>query len=329
MRDAGLFASPGGWPLLLLAPAAWLLLLLLDRLAARRLARIVGPRVPALARERDPRRRATRRALFALALLGATVAALGPLARAGSAAAPRRGADLVFCLDVSRSMLARDLDPDRLGRAKAELAALAGRARGDRLALLLFAGEARPLVPLTEDAASFAELLAGADPWSVRRGGTDLGAAVDAALALLEGATGAHEAIVLLTDGEDLSGSGLEAARRARARGIAVHAVGFGTELGSKIPVDGGFLRDPLGAEVVSRLEPSSLRRLAGETGGLFLDASKEKEPLRRLYDGRLAAIEGRRVAGEPGRETLFQWPLLLALGLFLAESALGERRRT
>ena len=202
----------------------------------------------------------------------AVVAALQPLWGEGTASSSARGADVVVCLDVSRSMLARDVPPSRLAAAKREIRALARTRAGDRLALVLFAGEARLAAPLTSDVESFCEIVDLADPLSVGRGGTDLGAALEAALAALEGAAGDHAAVILVTDGEDLGGRGLRAAEACKARNVAVHCVGFGSAGGAKIPVagDGGttFLRDRGGAEVVSALDPDGLRRIAEATGG-------------------------------------------------------------
>lgn len=322
-----LLARPGAAVLLLLAPLAWALLLLLDRAATRRLDRLLGRRAPALMGETSPRRRGVRRALFVTGLFLGLFALLGPTWGAGTAALERRGIDLVVCLDVSRSMLAGDVAPDRLARARRELRALADRARGDRMGLVVFAGEARPLVPLTRDLRSFAALLDAADPLAVGRGGTDLGAALDAGLGLLGDGPGA---LLLLTDGEDLGGLGLAAAQRCRARGVPVYCAGLGTGLGTRISVAGGtFLKDRSGREVVSAQDAEGLRRIAAATGGTYVDAGAGGEPLLSLYDRRIrpqarlsfAATEERR------RQDRYQWPLGLALLCWLLDLSLSRRR--
>lgn len=285
-------------PLLLLAPVVWLALSVADRVRARKLAQVLGPRVAV-------RRR--RFALLTAGLLLALVAVLGPAW--GATGGDIRGADIAICLDVSRSMLARDVEPDRLTRAKAQIKELAGRASGDRLGLVVFAGEARAVVPLTDDMASFSELLDLADPTSVGRGGTDLGAALEAALGVLQGRPGA---VLLVTDGEDLGGRGLAAARLLKERGIAVHCVGLGTALGSKITTDGGFLRDRSGQEVVSAMDAKGLRAIAEATGGTF--------------GGTVPDISvTRRSSGSERRENRFQWPLAAAVLLWLVD--LSRRR--
>lgn len=287
------------WLLLALPPLAWLLLARAERARARRAQHALGPRVPL-----KPRR-------FALAIAGlllAVVAILGPAW--GFAASDVKGADVVLCLDVSRSMLARDVEPDRLSRAKSDIRALAADAKGDRLGLVIFAGEARVLVPLTEDMASFGELLDLADETAVGRGGTDLGAALEAALGALGGRQGA---IVLFTDGEDLGGRGLAAAKLLAERGITVHCVGVGTELGSKIATGGGFVRAPSGEDVVSALDAAGLSAIARATGGKFGDHPP-------------SISVARRASASDRRENRYQW--FLAPGLLLWLFDLARRRR-
>jgi Ca-activated chloride channel family protein len=241
-----------------------------------------------------------------------------------SGALEARGSDVVVCLDVSRSMLATDEEPTRLERAREEIRALAAAARGDRLALVAFAGEARLVVPLTRDGEALAALADAADPLSVARGGSDLGAALDAALAALDAGSGDAAAIVLLTDGEDHGGGGLSAAERCRARGVPVHAVGLGSARGSKIPVPGPrgpeFLRDPAGAEVVSGLDADSLRRIADASGGSFLEAGAGAPVLPELHARRLVPDARRAfsVSARSARTPRFQWFLLGALVLWI-----------
>jgi Ca-activated chloride channel family protein len=162
------------------------------------------------------------------------------------------------------------------------------------------------------------------------RGGTDIGGVLDRALDLFDGRTGAHEAVVLLTDGEDLEGRGLEVARKARERNIKVYVVGMATAGGGKIP-DGprGFVRDEGGKEVVSRLGRESLVAIADETGGAFIAADASPTPLLELYEKRISQLEGRELFA--GKERIphdrYQWPLVVAAVCMLLEVGLRERR--
>ncbi len=328
------FVRSEWWPLIALAPAVWLLLVVAERAAIDRLSGLLGSRTAALAADHDRRVVAARRALFAGGLLFATLAALQPTWGESTRPVEQRGVDVVVCLDVSRSMLARDVSPSRLAAAHAELAALAERAHGDRLGLVAFAGESRIVVPLTRDAATFADLALRTDPLSVERGGTDLGAALDTALVALAAGSGENEAIVLLTDGEDHEGRGLRVAARCRERGIAVHCVGFGSARGSKIPVDGpdgeAFLRDRAGDEILTRLDPTSLRALTSAADGVFVDATESDRPLLTIYEDEVLPMARKTFASEQRRQRKqrFQWPLAVALGLWILELCLTDRRR-
>lgn len=269
----------------------------------------------------------------AAALIG--LAAAGPVRGWTVRPVQRRGIDLVVCVDTSRSMLVRDLRPSRLARARREVAGLLDRLTGDRVALIAFAGAPREVAPLTHDRSTLLALLETLSPEENEQGGTDLGAALTRALSMFDGRTGAHEAIVLLTDGEDLEGQGLEAARTAAERGIRVFVVGMGTPEGGKIPLAGPdgserFLADGGGNEVVSALDGSTLAELAHATGGEYLAAAQSVTPLEELYTKRISSLEGRELGGseEWVPHDRFQWPLALALAGMLAEMGMRERRR-
>lgn len=335
MNPGDLLLRPGLWPLLLLGPLAWWALRTLDRGRARRLAAAAGPRAGAPAAGADPRRRALGTGLFAAGLLLGAAALLEPAFGEGPGAPEARGADVVLCLDVSRSMEARDEGRSRLARAKEEIRALAEGARGDRLALVLFAGEARLACPLTGDGPGLAALAEAAGPEAVGRGGTDLGAAVEAALAALRPGEGAHAAVVLLTDGEDLEGRGLRAAGLAAARGVALHAVGFGSPRGAKIPLAGGggngFRRDRAGRAVVTALDAGGLRAVAAAGGGVFLEAGEGDRPLLEVYHKMILPAARAGIAeGERRRRTpRFPWPLSAALLLWTVEPWIARPRRS
>ena len=268
----------------------------------------------------------------ALALLALGLA--GPVRGYTLRAVQRKGLDLVVCIDTSRSMLVRDLRPDRLTRAIREVSGLIDRLRGDRIALIAFSGEPREIAPLTHDRTTLRALLKTISPDDNTRGGTDLGAALDRALSMFDGRTGSHEAIVLLTDGEDLEAHGLQIAQQAAESGIRIYVVGMGTVEGGKNPVtapDGSqtFLVDNQGGEVISALGGSGLEELARATGGDYLAATRVAAPLEELYQRRISRLEGRELGG--GQESVphdrFQWVLVLALACMLAEAGLRERR--
>jgi len=248
----------------------------------------------------------------------------------------RRGLDIVFAMDTSRSMLARDMNPSRLAVAKRDIqTVLPSLTGGDRVGFVAFAGEARLVVPLTHDLGSFRQLMDQVDTSTVRKGGTDLAAAIRKSLQLVGEHDQTTTVVVLMTDGEDLTGAGLQAAREAKSRGVVVHAVGYGSTKGSKITLDSSgkesFLKDDQGSEVVSALDSEGLRRLAESTGGEFLRTDVMALPLIQLKTKRLDPMVKR--AFDEGEETVFrtrfQWALIPAMLLLVLELLFvgGSRR--
>jgi Ca-activated chloride channel homolog len=319
------FLRPEAAPVLLLAPLAGIALHLLARRRSRRLERLAAGRH----RAQRPGWFAARPVLAAGGLLLAGLAFLEPVWGEGEGAAVPRASDVVLCLDVSRSMLAGDLPGGRLEAARREIRALAERAQGDRLALVAFAGEARVVVPLTRDAATFSRLLDGVDPATVARGGTDLAAALESGLAALRGAGRSGGTIVLVTDGEDHEGRGARAARTCRDAGVVVHCVGVGSADGAKIVVGDAFLRDRSGREVVSSLDAASLRKIAEAADGAFVEARGEEHSLVALYESRILPAARSALAEERRRDRIprFQAPLAGALVLWSLHLALSSRR--
>jgi Ca-activated chloride channel homolog len=318
------------WPLLLAAPVVWALLWALfdrTRLAAVRYGAAGSDRVA------SPLVRSLR---ITLLLLFGLCAWLDPRFGDEPVLVERRGLDVIVCLDTSRSMLAADLEPTRLQRAIQDIRAVLPELEGgDRVGLVVFAGQARLWVPLTHDLDSFAALLAEVDTDVVKTGGTDLAKALRKALELADKDNRKTTAVVLMTDGEDLAGAGRQAASELRSEGLVVHTIGYGSALGSKITVpdagNEGFLRDKQGQEVVSRMDPESLRAVAAATGGEFLRADAMALPFRELHRQRLQPMQKRSYdAGEEtGKQARYQWVLLPLLLLLLWEIALaGGRHR-
>ncbi len=310
------------WPWLLLLP----LLVVVVHLLLGSSRRLVV-RYGAASRDSVPAVWARTTRLSLLALLG-LVCWLDPRQGEEVVAIERRGLNLIFCLDTSRSMLASDLEPDRLSRAKQDIRSVLPRlVGGDRAGLVVFAGDARLWIPLTHDLSSFERLLEEVDTTIVPLGGTDLAKALERCGELADPDNVETTAVVMLTDGEDQEGRGQAAARALAKRGITVHAVGYGSILGSKIAVtergEQVFLRDEkTGEEVVSRMDAAGLRELAEATGGAFVRADAMALPLRQLYDLRVEPMEKRSFdAGEEkAKKARYQWVLLPMLLILLYE---------
>ncbi len=236
------------------------------------------------------------------------------------------GHDVVLLVDVSRSMGAEDAVPNRLGlaveAAEGLLSAL-GREPGPRAAVVAFAGRGAARCPLTDDLGAAVEALRALRPGEVRPGGTDLGAALGAALDAFDDRESAGgRTVVVLSDGEDHDGTTPRVVPRLRAAQVVVHAVAVGDAgRGHPVPTEGGKPLAYLGQQVESRRVDAPLEALARETGGAFVPMGLAAADLGALYEGRIAPVALRRRAsrraGEPAE--WFPLPLLAALGLVLA----------
>ncbi|MCC6846911.1 MAG: VWA domain-containing protein [Deltaproteobacteria bacterium] len=286
--------------------------------------------LPAVTPDLDPRRRRVRAALLCVAVGLLALALGGPMWGFRWQQVQREGIDLIIAIDTSRSMLATDVKPNRLARAKLAVQDLLAQIGGDRVGLVAFAGSAFLQCPLTLDVGAFSQSLQAIEAGIIPRGGTNLAAAIDASLGAFEGRQAQHQALVVITDGED-HGSGLEdAIRRATERGVKIYTVGIGTSEGELIPLEqGGFLKDRSGRVVKSRLDETTLQKIATDTGGAYLHATDTAFGLTELYRDYIATMEKRELASTLERrfEHRFQWPLLAAFVLLLVEPLIGERR--
>ncbi len=211
---------------------------------------------------------------FALGIVACVLAAMRPQWGATERLLPQVGAEIMICLDVSKSMLAEDTIPNRLERAKAEIRDLLDLMRGEQVGLIAFAGKATVISPMTTDFAFLKLALDHVGPQSVGLGGTRLEAPIRAAVRGFADTADVSRIILLITDGEDHDSFPLEAAEEARERGIRIMTVGFGDEAGSKVQVTDPrtgartYVTDDSGKAVVSRLDGDLLREIALKTEG-------------------------------------------------------------
>lgn len=246
----------------------------------------------------------------------------------------RRGIDLVAVVDTSRSMLAGDVPPDRLARARRILEDLVRRVRGDRIGLVAFSGSAFTFCPLTLDRGAFRIFINDLSPETIPRGGSDIAAGIRKAIEAFGPEGHAHRAILLISDGENLEGDYRAAAREAKEQGVTIFAIGVGTPQGSpiKLETEAGstYLKDREGNIVVSKLDETVLQEIALLTGGAYHRAAPDGRELDLIYNDRIARMEARELE-ETRRKVYhhrFQFPLALALILLAAESLLGDRAR-
>lgn len=238
-----------------------------------------------------------------------------------------RGVDLFVVLDVSRSMLAEDVRPNRLERAKSDILDLLERLEGDRVGLIVFAGAPVMQVPLTTDQPFFRMMLRDVDTSSAPRGGTMIGDAIRKALEAMDARADRDQAIVLITDGGDQDSFPAEAAQLAAARNVRIITVGLGdVSEGARIPnrtEDGGlnFVKHE-GQEVWSKMDASLLEEIATVTQGAWVPAQTLSYDLGQIYDDHLVKLARGEINAEKRRRLheRFQWFGGLGLAVILME---------
>ena len=249
----------------------------------------------------------------------------------------RQGRDVVFVLDVSRSMLAEDLAPNRLERAKLAIMDCVEKLQGDRVALVAFAGSSAVKCPLTLDYGFFRMMLEEVSPDSVARGGTLIGDALRKAVdEVFDDEEKLFKDIVLITDGEDHDSFPEDAAEKVGERGIRLLAIGLGDEnQGKRIPITDNQGRKTFlkydGQEVWTKLDADTLRKMANHTpGGRYLNVATGTFDLGDIYLDLIATAEKKNVEAKTFTlyEEKFQIFLVLAFVLLCLELLISERRR-
>lgn len=245
------------------------------------------------------------------------------------------GQDIVVAIDLSRSMLAEDVSPNRLERARLAIFRLMEQLHGDRIGLVAFAADAFVQSPLTTDYSAAGMFLTAMHPDMMPVQGTDLGAALRVSLDALDQGARESKVLVIVTDGEDHEDNFEDERQRLRAMGVQLHVVAIGSTAGVPIPVydeEGirtGFLRDEDGAVVTTRLDEDAIRRLVGSSGSFVRAGSggtEFEELIDRIASGEGEAIEERQITQFEEQYQIF---LGLALLLLFAECLISDRRRT
>ena len=246
----------------------------------------------------------------------------------------RRGIEVIFAVDTSRSMLTPDVKPDRLTRAKLAVDDFVRHLDGDGVGLIAFAGNAFLQCPITLDYDAFHESLEALDTTIIPRGGTDIASAIREAQAALQNRPAKDKILLLLTDGEDLEGSALVAAKAAAKDGLKICTVGVGTANGDLIPIPaeqgGGFVKDDAGQFVKSHLDEAGLKAIAEATAGIYAPLGAQGQGLDSIYERALAPLAKHDLASRRQRvyTERFQWPLAASVALLLSSALLGTRRR-
>src|SRR5438067_6410943 len=329
-------ASQWLWGLLLI-PALIALFIRAERRGTIRLREFVSARLlPQLAGSVNRPRRVLR---FALQLAGLALALISlAQLRWGYTFedVKRKGLDLLIAVDTSRSMLSNDVQPNRLERVKLAARDLINELQGDRVGLIAFAGRAFLQAPLTIDYEAVMESINDLDTKTIPEGGTNISEAISLATQSFGKSAMGNRALVIFTDGEELSGDAMKSAKAAADAGVRIFTIGVGTLAGSLIPVNGedgetAFVKDSAGQVVKSKLDDKRLREIAQAAGGFYLHLENGPRTMQQIYTEGLAKMQAAEMDVRLSRRPIerYEWPLGTALITPALSILIGERNRT
>ncbi len=245
----------------------------------------------------------------------------------------RKGAEIIIALDVSNSMLAEDIKPNRLERAKQAISKLVDNMENDRIGLIVFAGDSYIQVPVTSDYTAAKLFLSSINTNIVSKQGTAIGSAIDLAMNSFTPESDMEKALIVITDGENHEDDAIKAAELAHEKGIAIHTIGMGSPQGAPIPIqkDYGqtiFQQDGDGNTVISKLDQKTLQDIATAGGGVFIRANNTQTGLNKLFE-RINKMEKKEMEEKiyTEFEHRFQYLLGIALLFILLDIFILERK--
>lgn len=245
----------------------------------------------------------------------------------------RKGADLMICLDVSNSMKAEDLHPNRLEKSKQAISKLLDKLEGDRIGIIVFGGEAYVQLPITTDYSAAKLFLESINTEMIPTQGTAIGAAIDLSMESFGKDEGKNKAIVIITDGENHEDDAVKIAEKAAEKGIAIHTIGMGSAEGVPIPVykgnvREGYRKDKEGNTIVTKLDEKTLQEIAGAGNGIYVRASNSDAGLNSVLDA-INRLEKKQFESRmySDYEDRFQWFIAAAFLFLLIETFLTERK--
>ncbi len=267
--------------------------------------------------------------LIVFALISLIIAIANPQFGSKMEDVKRKGIELMIAVDVSNSMLAADIQPNRLENAKRALQRLIDKLDDDKVGLIAFAGDAYTQVPITIDYSATKIMISALHPSMVSKQGTAIGAAIERAMNSFGPDEGKSRVIIIITDGENHEDDPLEMAKKAAEAGIVIHTVGMGLPEGSTIPQEGNdFRRDQEGSVIVSRLDEVILQQISAETGGIYVRANNSRTGLNVLLDEMNKMQKGEVESKKYSEyESRFPYFVGITLILLLLDFILLERR--
>jgi Ca-activated chloride channel homolog len=271
--------------------------------------------------------------LMLVAVAGLALAVCRPQVGSRLEEVKRQGVDVMIALDVSNSMNAEDIRPSRLERSLRAISRMIDKLEGDRIGLVIFAGDAYIQLPITTDYGAAKLFLNSVNTSMVPSQGTAIGAAIETAIGAIGDSARHNSAIVVITDGENHEDDALEAAAEAARKGIIVHTVGMGSPEGAPIPLltpgrKGTFLQDKEGSTVISRLDESVLQQIADAGKGKFIRASNSDDGVEVLLK-EIAGMEKKEFSSKlfTDYDDQFQYVMGFVLLLLLIDFLITERK--
>ncbi len=321
---------------LLLIPLLIALFVRSEHRGVKRLQQFVSARLlPQLAGTVNRRRRIIRFGLLLLGLALAIVSLAQPRWGYTFEDVKRKGLDLLVAVDTSRSMLSNDVQPNRLERVKLAIQDLIDELQGDRVGLIAFAGRAFLQAPLTIDYDAVTEAVSDLDTKTIPEGGTNISSAITLATQSFGKSAMGNRALIIFTDGEELSGDAVKTAKAAADAGVRIFTVGVGTPQGSLIPVTGdngetSFVKDSAGQVVKSKLDDKRLREVAEATGGFYLHLENGPRTMQQVQSEGLAKMQAAEMDVRLSRRPIerYEWPLGAALIALALSILIPERKR-
>ena len=321
---------------LLLIPLLIALFVRSEHRGLKRLQQFVSARLlPQLAGTVNRRRRIIRFGLLVLGLALAIVSLAQPRWGYTFEDVKRKGLDLLVAVDTSRSMLSNDVQPNRLERVKLAIQDLIDELQGDRVGLIAFAGRAFLQAPLTIDYDAVTEAVSDLDTKTIPEGGTNISSAITLATQSFGKSAMGNRALIIFTDGEELSGDAVKTAKAAADAGVRIFTVGVGTPQGSLIPVSGdngetSFVKDSAGQVVKSKLDDKRLREVAEATGGFYLHLENGPRTMQQVQSEGLAKMQAAEMDVRLSRRPIerYEWPLGGALIALALSILIPERKR-
>jgi len=288
--------------------------------------------VKALTSNYSPKSFAIKFILLAIAMAVGILAVMNPRKPGeGDDSSTRKGIDVAIALDVSKSMLATDLAPDRLERAKQFIGKLMNEMPDDRIALVLFAGKAYLQMPLTIDHGAAQLFVSSASPDAVPQQGTVISDALNMSARVFNSEEKRYKAIVLISDGEDHDEEAVKTAKDLAEQGVMINTIGIGSPEGTTIPdaATGDVKKDETGNTVISKLNEEVLKQMANETNGLYIRLQSSDEAVAALK-AQLSQIETKAYSdvSQMNFKTFYIWLAAAMLILLLVENFIPERKK-